>query len=93
MPLADNTGPRNLPKFGGEPALWATFLTRFVGYCLLNVKGVDSLHALEDDNHHEWYPRYRHTGEGNAYKFDADDGELDDTYAQQVDASRIRRMG
>ena len=45
------------------------------------------MHALEDDDHHEWYPRYRHRGEGNAYKFNADDGELDDTYAQQVAAA------
>ena len=85
MPLADDTGPRNLPKFGGEPALWATFLTRFVGYCLLNVKGVGALHVLEDDDHNEWYPRQKHTGEGNAYRLDPDDeGGYDDTCAQQV---------
>ena len=86
MPPSDE-GSRSLPRFGGEPALWATFLTRFIGYCLLHVKGVDALHALEENDHSQWYPRLRHTGEGNTYKFDPDsDDQYDEMYAQQVNA-------
>ena len=84
MPSTDDIGSKSLPRFGGEPALWAAFLTRFVGYCLLHVKGVDGLHALEEDDHSQWYPRLRHTGEGSSYRFDPDsDTEFDETYTQQ----------
>ena len=53
--------------------MWAAFLTRFVGCCLLHVEGVDSLHALEEDDHSLWYPRLRHTGEGSKYLTSCDD--------------------
>ena len=66
--------------------MWATFLTRFVGYCLLTVKGVDTLHALEDNDHDMWYPVHRHTGSGASYRYDpGEDEELfDEEYNEKV---------
>ena len=76
------------PKFSGEPALWATFLTRFVGYALLCIKGVDTLHALEDDDKATWYPVHAHTGTGKAYRYEPDDEEaFDDVYNATVAAA------
>ena len=69
MSLSDDTGSGRLPTFSGEPAMWATFLTRFVGYCLLTVKGVDTLHALEDNDHDMWYP-VQHLNKRLAYSRD-----------------------
>ena len=81
------------PKFSGEPALWATFLTRFVGYALLCIKGVDTLHALEDDDKTTWYPVHEHTGTGKAYRYEPDDEEaFDDVYNGHI-YSMISRTG
>ena len=84
MPPPDVTAAKR-PKFSGEPALWATFLTRFVGYALLYIKGVDSLHALEDDDKATWYPVHEHTGTGKAYRYEPDEEKaFDDVYNAQV---------
>ena len=50
MAPPDATAAKRTPIFSGEPAPWATPPTRFVGYALLSIKGVDGLHALEDDD-------------------------------------------
>ena len=38
-----------MPEHAAKDAEWAAFLTRFVGYCLLHVKSIDSLHASAQD--------------------------------------------
>ena len=42
------------PKFNGKASCFAQFLVEFVGYALLHVKGVDGLHALDDEDSKFW---------------------------------------
>ena len=55
------------PKFTGNPAMFVTFLLHFRDYCLLNVAGVKSLHAMRSRKPLSWYPRLEHGGTGRTY--------------------------
>ena len=78
------------PKFNGKASCFAQFLVEFVGYALLHVKGVDGLHALDDEDSTTWYPHHVHQGEGAAYHFvSGDNMDVDPTYQEQVLAAGV----
>eukprot|EP00937_MAST-01D_sp_MAST-1D-sp2_P003163 g3163.t1 len=83
-----------IPRFDGKVSAFAVFLAQFIDYALLNVKGVDTLHALEDvQDHTTWYPVQEHTGTGATYHVIPPDGdgaqEHDPTYEEQVAAAGL----
>ena len=82
-----------IPKFDGKVNTFAVFLLRFIDYALLNVKGVDGLHALDNvQDHTTWYPILKHEGTGAAYHvLPPEEEQLDPTYEAQGAPTRLAR--
>ena len=79
------------PKFTGNPAMFVTFLLHFRDYCLLNVAGVKSLHAMRSRKPLSWYPRLEHVGTGRTYHCtdtsDGDEEDLEETLSDEYAAN------